>query len=258
MACLPVLQSLTKCAASRSATVRFAITKTDTGLDCNVTGAKPLDKVMRMTLADYRTHFARLSWDGETIFTDTPPRIIMGAVRTHIPPGAFLQATPQGEQALLDAVTETIDPAASIIDLFAGCGTFSLPLAQKAAIHAVEGQDDLCAALDHAARHTSGLRHVTIERRDLFRRPIDAETLAQFDAVVIDPPRAGAQAQTHELAKAQIPRIAMVSCNPITFARDAAILIQAGYHIDWIQPVDQFRWSSHVEIAAQLHLPHKT
>jgi 23S rRNA (uracil1939-C5)-methyltransferase len=153
-------------------------------------------------------------------------------------------------------VTEALEGATRIADLFAGAGTFALPLARRAAVHAVEGEAALLAALDHAARHAEGLRPVTTECRDLFRNPILPEDLRRLDGVAIDPPRAGAEAQTRALAAAQLPRIAMVSCNPVTFARDAALLIQGGYRLNWVQPVDQFRWTPHIELAASLSLPH--
>ena len=195
-------------------------------------------------------------WADEPIYTNTSPRLTMGQAAVTPPPGAFLQATREGEAALVAAVMEAVGDARSIADLFAGCGTFSLPLASQAAVHAVEGDAALLQALEHATRHATGLRPVTTERRDLFRRPLDAEALAKFDAIVIDPPRAGAEAQTQALAEAQVPVIAAVSCNPTTFARDAAMLIQAGYRLNWVQPIDQFRWSTHVELAARFALPH--
>jgi 23S rRNA (uracil1939-C5)-methyltransferase len=138
-----------------------------------------------------------------------------------------------------------------VADLFAGCGTFSLPLAAGAAVLAVEGEAAMLAALAEAARRTPGLRPVRTEARDLFRRPLRAGELGGFDAVVIDPPRAGAEAQSRELARSGVPVIAAVSCDPASFARDAAILVAGGYRLDWVQPVDQFRWSGHVELAAR-------
>jgi 23S rRNA (uracil1939-C5)-methyltransferase len=172
------------------------------------------------------------------------------------PPGAFLQATQDGEEALQAAVSDAVGSCDRIVDLFAGCGTFSLPLAQRAEVHAVEGSGDMLAALDAGWRSGIGLSQVGTETRDLFRRPLLADELARFGAVVIDPPRAGAQAQTRELAEAQVARIAAVSCNPATFARDAKTLTEAGYHLNWVQVVDQFRWSAHVELVAAFTAPH--
>jgi 23S rRNA (uracil1939-C5)-methyltransferase len=152
-----------------------------------------------------------------------------------------------GEVALVAAVKEAVGDAAEAADLFAGLGTFTFALPGK--VHAVEGARDAILALQQAANR--GLRPVTVEHRDLFRRPIPAADLARFDAVVIDPPRAGAKEQIEELAASRVPIIASISCNPATFARDARILIGGGYQLDWIKPVGQFRWSNHVELAAR-------
>jgi len=257
-ALIPTLEEITRLGGSRSGMLGFALTLTETGIDCAVTGGKPLDGPMRAALPQFRDRIARMTWDGEQVYEETPPRLSFGDVALSPPPGAFLQATVEGETALRAAVAEAIGDATRIADLFSGCGTFALPLARNAAVHAVEGEAGLLDALTHAARRTPGLRPVTTETRDLFRRPVLADELTPFGAVVIDPPRAGAEAQTRALAEAQVPRIAMVSCNPVTFARDAALLTQAGYRLNWVQPVDQFRWSPHVELAASLSLPHLT
>ena len=143
-----------------------------------------------------------------------------------------------------------------MIDLFAGCGTFALPLAMRAEVHAVEGDAEMLSALDAGWRHAQGVKQVTTEARDLFRRPLMPDETVKADAVVLDPPRAGAEAQVAELVKAAVPRIAYVSCNPVTFARDAAELVAAGYSLDWIQVVDQFRWSAHVELVASFTASH--
>ena len=162
----------------------------------------------------------------------TPPVQRFGAAKVTPPPGAFLQATPHGEAALITAVREAVGEARHVIDLFAGSGTFSLPLADRAEVHAVEGDAAMTAALDHGWRMSTGLKPVTTEARDLFRRPLLPDELAKTDAVVIDPPRAGAEAQIAEIVKAMPPVLAYVSCNPVTFARDAAVLIAAGYTLN--------------------------
>jgi 23S rRNA (uracil1939-C5)-methyltransferase len=163
-----------------------------------------------------------------------------------------LQATHQGEAALLNGVKEALGEVKHIADLFAGCGTFALPMASQARVHAVEGDKGMMLALDHGWRNSIGLKQVTHEARDLFRNPLLPDELERFDGVVIDPPRAGAEAQVEQMAQAKIPRVAFVSCNPVTFARDCARLIAAGYVLDWVQVVDQFLWSTHVEVVAQL------
>ena len=148
-----------------------------------------------------------------------PPSQTFGAAKVVPPAGSFLQATPEGERDLLETVKEIVRPAARIVDLFSGCGTFSLPLAQSAEVHAVEGQAEMVQALDAGWRQAIGLKKVTHEARDLFRRPLMPDELKKFDAAVIDPPRAGAEAQIAELAISAIKVIAYVSCNPVTFAR---------------------------------------
>ena len=214
-----------------------------------------MDESLRLKLPQYVPHFARLSWEDETVFTTTPPAQTFGIATVTPPPGAFLQATPDGEAALVAAVRDAVGDARRVVDLFSGCGTFTLPLADHAAIHAVEGDAEMIAALDKGVRHSTGLKSITMATRDLFSRPLLPDELAKIDAVVIDPPRAGAEAQVAEIAEAQVPRIAYVSCNPSTFARDAKVLVQAGYTLNWVQVVDQFRWSPHVELAASLSLP---
>lgn len=251
VAALPALAELTALGASRSAELALAVTLTDSGLDLSVTGAKPYDaRQMAAPLA--ALGFARITWNGERAVETAPPALRIGPATVPLPPGAFLQATAEGQAALTDAVQRAVGPARHIADLFAGLGTFALPLAREAQVHAVEADPALLAALDTGWRRATGLQRVTTEPRDLFRRPLEADELARFDAVVIDPPRAGAQAQTERLARARPPVIAAVSCNPATFARDARRLADAGYRIDWIEVVDQFRWSAHVELAARL------
>jgi 23S rRNA (uracil1939-C5)-methyltransferase len=153
-------------------------------------------------------------------------------------------------------VQHALGPQKKVVDLFAGCGTFTLPLAEGAEVHAVEGEAAMLIALEKAARQTEGLKRVTVEARDLFRRPLEPDEFKGVTGVVIDPPRAGAEAQVRSLAVTKLPVIAMVSCNPITFARDAKTLISAGYLLDWVQVVDQFRWSAHVELVARFVQPH--
>jgi len=167
-------------------------------------------------------------------------------VAVAFPQGAFLQATADGEAALLAAVRAIVDGAGEVADLFAGLGTFALPLSARAKVQAVEGARDPVLALTQAANRAKRL--VTTEHRDLFRRPLTPAELARFDAVVLDPPRAGAKEQVAELAASLVPRIAYVSCNPQTFARDAAVLISGGYELAEVTPVGQFRWSTHVEL----------
>ena len=252
----PALEAIVKLGGSRSQEMDLAITRTSSGGDVAVTGGKPADSTQRMDLARLVEAFglARLSWNGEVIAQRAQPMMRFGRANVPLPVGAFLQATAEGEAALLASVKGAVGPARRIIDLFAGIGTFGLPLAENAEIHAVEGDVAMLTALDKGFRMAEGIKRVTNDIRDLYRRPLEPDEFKGYDAVVIDPPRAGAEAQSHTLAKSKVPVIAAVSCNPSTFARDAKILTQAGYKLNWVQVVDQFRWSPHVELAAQFTL----
>lgn len=253
MAAFPGLQALVKLGGSRTAEVSLTVTRSISGADVMVTGGKELDGPLQMELARLtETHgFARLTWNGDTVALRTAPMQRFGRALVSPPPGAFLQATVEGESALLRSVALAIGSAKKIVDLFAGVGTFALPLAERAEVHAVEGEARMTAALEKAAHNTEGLKRVTVETRDLFRRPLEDDEFKGVEAVVIDPPRAGAEAQMAVLARSKVPVIASVSCNPVSFARDAKVLIAGGYRLDWVQVVDQFRWSSHVELVAR-------
>ena len=257
IATFPGLQALVKLGGSRTAEVSLTVTRSLSGADVMVVGGKPLDGQLQLELARVtETYgFARLTWNGDTVALRTAPMQRFGRALVSPPPGAFLQATVEGEQALLRTVALAIGSAKKIVDLFAGVGTFALPLAERAEVHAVEGEAAMMAALAKAANTTEGLKRVTVETRDLFRRPLEDDEFKGVEAVVIDPPRAGAEAQMAVLARSKVPVIASVSCNPISFARDAKVLIAGGYHLDWVQVVDQFRWSAHVELVAKFSRP---
>lgn len=252
LAARPALEAITRIGASRAHGLRLTATLSDAGLDIDAGGGKPLDAGLRRDLAALAAaqDLARLSWDGDPVAQRRPPAQPFGRARVVPPPGAFLQAIAEGAAALTDAVRGAIGDARRVADLFAGCGTFTLPLAETAEVQAVEGDAAMLAALDAGWRAAPGLRRVSTEARDLFRRPLSPAELDRFDAVVIDPPRAGAEAQARALAAARVPVIAVVSCNPVSFARDAAILVAGGYRLTDLQAVDQFRWSGHVEISA--------
>ncbi len=258
LAAIPVAGALALLGGSRKGVLAVTLTLSDAGLDVAVKGGKPLDGPLEQALAQATEHhkLARLTWDDEVIAMRQPPVQRFGAAEVVLPPGAFLQATKDGEQALLKAVLEILQGAKRVADLFAGSGTFSLRISEHAEVHAVEGEAAMTRALDQGWRKTQGLKHVTTEARDLFRRPLMPDELQKFDAVVLDPPRAGAEAQVAELAQAKPPVIAYVSCSPVTFARDAKTLVDAGYALEWVQVVDQFRWSSHIELAACFQLRH--
>lgn len=243
--------------SSRKGVLAVTLTLSTDGLDVSVQGGKPLDGQLRIELANLcdRTGLVRLAWDDEVIAMRTPPRHNFGSAQVVVPPGAFLQATAHGAETLQTLVREAVGDSKRVADLFAGSGTFALPLAAQSEVHAVEGDKAMIAALDHGWRMSKGLKPVTSEARDLFRRPLLPDELNKFGAVVLDPPRAGAADQIAELTNSTVAKIAYVSCNPVTFARDALQLTQAGYILDWVQPVDQFRWSSHIELAAAFRRP---
>ncbi len=255
MALFPAVEALAATGGSRSQALAVTLTHSPTGPDVRVEGGKPLDATLRMDLARLAERFAlaRLTWGDETVALRAMPEQVFGAARVQMPPAAFLQATEAGESALATAVKQALIPQKRVADLFAGMGTFTLPLAETAEVAAYEGEPAMVAALDKAARATPGLKRITAEKRDLFRRPLEPDELRGLTGVVIDPPRAGAEAQVQRLAASEVPVIAMVSCNPATFARDARILLAGGYALDWVQVVDQFRWSHHVELAARFH-----
>lgn len=253
LAALPALEALTRIGASRTNAIRLNVTQSDTGLDVAVSDAKSLTQPLRAAAVDVSAifDFARLSWNSEVVALARPPSHRLGHAIVKPPPGAFAQATPQGERALVDAVLEIVVSAKHIVDLFSGCGTFTLPLAERAEILAVEADAGMLAALDSGWRQAVGLKRVTPEIRDLFSRPLMAAELNRFDAAVLDPPRSGASAQCEQIAASNLATIAYVSCNPVSFARDAQILVASGFAIDWVQVVDQFRWSGHVELVAR-------
>lgn len=255
---LPACEALARAGATRKGRLSLIVTLSEAGLDIAVQGGRAPEADLAVELVEIAAahDLARLSWNGQPVATLRAPFHQMGRARVIPPPGGFLQATREGEVALVAAAREALTGARRAVDLFAGSGTLSLPLLEAAEVHAVESAADALAALEAGWRGTPGLRRLTIETRDLFRRPLTGPELARFDAAVIDPPRAGAEAQARALAEAGPRRIAALSCNPSTFARDAAILTGKGaYRLEWVQVVDQFRWSPHIELAALFTKP---
>lgn len=251
LAAVPDLRRLVALGGSRAGELTLAVTETPAGLDIAVRSGKPMtpDLLAGLSALAEAADWARLDWDGQALLR-RPPALAMGRAQVVPPPGGFLQATAEGQAALLAAVRRAVGGAARIADLYAGAGTFALPLAEAAEVHAVEGLAAPLAALDAGWRAAPGLRRVTTEQRDLSRRPLLADELARFDAAVIDPPRAGAEAQARALAASAVQSVAWVACDPVTFARDARIMAGGGWRIGRVEVVDQFRWSPHVELAA--------
>ncbi len=230
------------------------VTATEAGIDMDVRGSGPLNPARMTALAQAaaKHRLARLTRHGELAAQRAAPTVTMGRARVTLPPGAFLQATAAGEDALARLVDGHIARGKLAADLFCGLGPFALRLAERMRVAAFDSDEAATAALKAAAQATSGLKPVDAEARDLFRRPLMAQELKRFDAVVFDPPRQGAEAQARELAKSEVPVIVAVSCNAATFARDIRLLVDGGYRLGPVTPVDQFKHSAHVEIVARL------
>ena len=259
VAALPELRQLATLLASGPKPFRLTVTYTRTGLDIAAEDVGKIDEGKRRRLVEFclGKGFARLSSEGETIIEREKPVVMFGNVPVTIPPGGFLQATEHAEHVMASLVQEHLAGAKYVADLFAGSGTFALRLATASRVHAVESGGTALAALNEAAKRASGLKPVVAEKRDLFRRPLTAKELAAFDGLAFDPPRAGAEAQCEQIARSTVRRVAAVSCNPGTLARDLAILTQGGYRVTRVVPVDQFLWTSHVEVVALLEKPRK-
>ncbi len=258
---LPALRALMADHLPVTERAEIVVNATETGLDLLLVSDAEIGPAGYQSLAGFaKTHdLARISRQRtrsgapETIAQRRAPMVAFGGVPVALPPGAFLQASIEGEASLLACVIDIAGEAKRIADLYCGCGAFTLPLAHTRAgqpkVQGFDGNEGAIAALCEAVK-ASRLSNLSAERRDLERRPLAANELDKFDAVIFDPPRAGAKAQAKTLAQSRAPRIAAVSCHPGSFARDAAILIDGGYRLDWVQPVDQFPWTPHVELAA--------
>lgn len=238
--------------ADRKRSMRMAVTATATGFDIALSDTAKLTEGMRQSILAFslRRDFARVTLDSEVIVETRKPTILVGDIPVAPAPGGFLQAVASAEEAMANIVCDHLWPAKTTMDLFSGLGTFALRLAARSAVHAVETEATALAALDLAKRSAQGLKPITTERRDLYRRPVTAREISKVDGVVFDPPRAGAEMQARELAASSVKRIAAVSCNPATLARDARILIDGGYRLTSVTPIDQFLWSHHVEAIA--------
>ncbi|MEP9350396.1 RNA methyltransferase [Xanthobacter sp. KR7-225] len=247
---LPAARAVAQALAGAKKPLDIQVVASATGLDLDVRGSGPLPPALLMDLAALAERFglARVTRHGELVLQRAAPVLMMGRARVELPPAAFLQATAEGEAGLAAAVGQGVAGAKRVADLFAGIGTFALRLAERARVHAVEGNAAAVTALLKAARATDGLKGVSGEARDLFRRPLLPEELSAFDAVVIDPPRQGAEAQARQLAAATVGRVVYVSCSAASFARDARALIDGGFRLGTVTPFDQFRFSPHVEL----------
>jgi 23S rRNA (uracil1939-C5)-methyltransferase len=256
-ALLPPLRHALPAIMADGERIEVTATATDDGIDLVLEGKRPLSLESREALAALAAamDLARITWRAERSPPDPvairrPARIAFAGVAVELPPGAFLQPTAAGEAALVAAVSHALSGCRRVADLYAGCGTFTFPLARGARVHAVEGDAEAIGALASAARRAVLGQAVTTQQRDLANDPLTEEELQRFDGVVFDPPRAGAKAQAERLARSSVPKVAAVSCDPATFARDARILVDGGYRLLEATPLDQFIWSPHVEVVA--------
>lgn len=230
-----------------------AIAATLTGLDVSVRAERDVLAREHGNLAGFVTSLklARLSVNGEVIATAVPPRLAIGKATVALPPGGFLQATALGEETLAQLVIAALGKAKNVADLFCGIGPFAFRIAEKARVEAYDSDKPAIAALNAAIKATSGLKPMTAAVRDLFREPLVPNEMKELDAVVFDPPRAGAEAQARQLARSKVKTVVAVSCDAGTFARDAEILTGGGYQLKTVAAVDQFKYSSHVEVVAR-------
>ena len=255
VAALPRLKEIAGYLLSGHDGIGLLVTETAAGIDLHITGvpkeAKALARAEAASAA-LRAGFARISIEGADVLTERRPSLPAGAAQLFPPPGGFLQASAEAEAEMERIVREHLKFAASVADLFSGCGTFALRLAAESSVLAAEGNAEAVEALKASVRAAHGLKPVAAEVRDLFRNPYGARELARFDGLVLDPPRAGASAQVAEIAKSNVPKVSYVSCDPATLARDLRTLVDGGHRIVRIHPIDQFLWSAHVEAVALL------
>ncbi|MEO8559133.1 MAG: TRAM domain-containing protein [Rhodospirillales bacterium] len=254
---LPAIERLLSPLRSLLQTTIFSATQivvnaTDSGLDVAIQARQPLDLKRRQLLADFTAaqDLARVSWDGEPVATRRTPLLRLGALTVEVPPAAFLQASVEGETAMREAIAQWTSRAKSLADLYGGIGTLSLPFVPERRVHLVEGDAAAVAAAMKSAKQPVARSRLTVEQRDLARQPLAPDALNKFDAVLFDPPRAGAAEQAEQLARSDVSVVIAVSCDPATFARDARRLVDGGYRLEQIVPIDQFLWSSHIELVA--------
>jgi 23S rRNA (uracil1939-C5)-methyltransferase len=254
---IPAAQALSGDLRGLMKPLDIGVTATLDGLDIDLRGSGPLGRAetQKLTETADALDLARVSNHGEIVIERRPPRVAFGEALARLPPGGFLQATEAGEAWLADFALRALAGAKRVIDLFCGAGAFSLRLAGSHEVFAADADPAAISALTRAAATTPGLHKLAAETRDLFRRPLRADELAAFDGALIDPPRAGALEQARALVASTLPLVVSISCNAATFARDARILIDGGFQVESVTPLDQFRFSAHVEIAAVFRRP---
>ena len=248
-----LFEEITLLGATRKSIIEISVTVSKAGLDLNILNGKKLENqgIMKITALCQNFNIARITWNEDLLANFLNPTIEFQGIAITPPPNAFLQATEEGQEILIENAMLSVCNSDKVIDLFSGCGTFTLPAAKRSEVLAIDKTKSMLSAIEQAWRETSGLKKVTSRSQDLFKEPVGKEELNSFDSAIIDPPRVGAEAQSRELAQSHIKRISSVSCNPKTFSRDAKILVDSGFKLDWVQPIDQFLWSSHIELVAQ-------
>lgn len=252
---LPVLRSLVAPLVSLRKEIRLTVTAAENGLDVAIEGTRrDLDSDVRTAVvaAASAARLLRVTLDGEPVLTLGDPIVRFDGIAVVLPPGGFLQAAAEAEDVLRRCVVEAIGKTKHVADLFCGAGTFALPLARRSQVTAIEADKAALAALSAAHKRTPGLKPLKTLLRDLFREPLSPRELDGFNAVVLDPPRQGAKAQAEALAKSKVPMVVAVSCNPATLARDCRTLVDAGYRLGEVTPVDQFLYSPHIELVTVL------
>jgi len=252
---LPELQSAPQLAASFGPVLGncdVAITAAANGIDVAIKAERQAVARRQPALMAqfHEQQLLRLSINGDAIASREPPVVMIGGAAVPLPVQSFLQATALGEATLTQLVLADMPKAKHVADLFGGLGTFALPLAGKTRVTSIDSDRDAVAALERAVRTTQGLKPLVAQLRNLFNAPLTFQELKDFDAAVLDPPRAGAETQSRQLAKSRVGHVAYVSCDPQTFARDAAILCEGGYQLLKATPVDQFKWTAHLELVA--------
>jgi 23S rRNA (uracil1939-C5)-methyltransferase len=254
---IPAARALSRDLRGLMKPLDIAVSATLDGLDVDLRGSGPLgrDEAQKLARTAETLDLARVSNHGEIVIERRPPRVPFGEALAKLPPGGFLQATEAGEAWLAQFAELALADTKRVADLFCGAGAFALRLARRHEVFGADADPAAIAALARAAAATPGLRKLEAETRDLFRRPLQAQELAVFDAALIDPPRAGAIEQARALAASTLPLVVSISCNAETFARDARILIDGGFQVESVTPLDQFRFSAHVEIAAVFRRP---
>lgn len=247
------MEKITSLGCTRSTTIKIHVSTSENGLDVCVSNGKPLNKELqtKLTKIAIEHDLARLSWEDELIVLLKPPIQKVGELKILPPAKFFMQACKEAEKVMVEEVGEVLKNENNVIDLFSGFGTFALPLSRTKKIFAVEKSSEMLTALELVQRKTPTLKFIRTSRRNLHKNPVTADELFEIEGAVVNPPRSGAYSQCSELAKSGIKRIAIVSCNPLTFARDAEALIKGFYNLDWIKIVDQFRWSHHIELIAK-------